>query len=281
MVRRFSALAVLVTAWSVAFPAPAQKYGMVERTGPANVIPREAEEVTVEEHLGEMLPLDIELTDHEGRKVLLGDYFNKGRPVIISLVYYGCPMLCGLVLNGKINGLAQVDDLQPGRDYEIVTVTIDPKEGTDLAKDSHETMLERFKHEGAESWSFHTATEEEVKRLADALGFQYRWDERGKQWVHAAVIFFASPEGKITRYLYGIEFPPFDLKMAILESGQGKVGNTLQKLLLLCFHYDSESQGYKIAQNTMKVGATITMAVVFGFLAVMWRRSENRRDRAS
>lgn len=283
MISRLSSLVLVALAISaIGLPAHAQKYGMAPLTGPSNTLPRQLEEVTVEEHLGEMLPLDVELVNHEGETVRLGDYFHKERPVLINLVYYGCPMLCGLVLNGMVKGLAQVEEYMPGRDYEIVTVTIDPSEGTALAREKRETMLEMLGHEGVGGgWSFHTASETEVRRLADALGFQYQWDEKGKQWAHPAVIFWASPEGKITRYLYGIEYPPFDLKMAVLESGEGKVGNTLQKLMLFCFHYDSDAQGYRIARTTLKIGATMTMIAVFGFLAILWRRSETRRSKES
>lgn len=249
------------------------QYGLAPRQGPANELPRQLEGVTVEEHLGEMLPLDVRLKDHEGKDVTLGDYFGKGRPVMLNLVYYECPMLCGLVLNGITKGMLNLDYL-PGREFDIVTVSIDPKEDTELAAAKRQTMLDMLGKEGAgDGWFFHTAEEGEIARLADALGFGFEWDERGKQWAHPAVIFFASPEGKITRYLYGIEYKPFELKMAVLESGEGKVGATLEKFLLFCFHYDSDSQGYKVAERARVVGGAVILLGVGGFLAILWRRS--------
>lgn len=249
------------------------QYGLAPLGGNSNETPRQLQEVTVEEHLGEMLPLDVRLTDHEGKTVTLGDYFGKGRPVLLNLVYYECPMLCGLVLNGITKGMRELNYL-PGREFDIVTVSIDPKEDSELAAAKRETMLGELAREGAEAgWYFHTAEEGEIARLAEALGFGYRWDEKSKQWAHPAVIFFASPEGKITRYLYGIEYKPFELRMAVTESGEGKVGNTLDRFLLFCFHYDGDSQAYRIAERARVFGGAIVVLAVGGFLAVMWRRS--------
>jgi len=270
--RRMEGLSAVALALLLPLQASGQ-YGLAPLQGNANTTPRQLEDVTVVEHLGEMLPLDVRLTNHEGKVVTLGEYFGKGRPVLVNLVYYECPMLCGLVLNGITKGMKELDYL-PGREFEVVTVTIDPKEGTDLAAAKRESILEELgRPEAGAGWHFHTAEEGEIARLADALGFGYRWDEKGKQWAHPAVIFFASPEGKITRYLYGIEYKPFELKLAVLESGQGKVGSTLEKLLLFCFHYDGDSQAYRIAERARFVGGAFIVLVVGGFLAVMWRRS--------
>ncbi|HLV59964.1 MAG TPA: SCO family protein [Fredinandcohnia sp.] len=264
--------------WAIALALllPAQafgQYGLAPLGGSSNETPRQLREVGVDERLGEKLPLDVRLTDHEGKTVTLGDYFGKGRPVLINLVYYECPMLCGLVLNGITKGMKELNYL-PGREFDIVTVSIDPKEDTELAAAKRKTMLEELGREGAEAgWYFHTAEEGEIARLADALGFRYRWDEASKQWAHPAVIFFASEEGKITRYLYGIEYKPFELRLAVTEAGEGKVGTTLDRILLFCFHYDGDSQAYRIAAKARAIGGAIIVLGVFGFLAVMWRRS--------
>jgi protein SCO1/2 len=262
----FAALALLpLQAWS--------QYGLAPLKGPSNELPQKLEGVDVVEHLGEMLPLDLRLKDHDGNDVTLGDYFGQGRPVLLNLVYYECPMLCGLVLNGITKGMLNLDYL-PGREFDIVTVTIDPNEDTKLAAAKRQTMLDMLAKDGAgDGWFFHTAEQAEIDRLAGALGFQFAWDEKGKQWAHPAVVFFASPEGKITRYLYGIEYKPFELKMAVLEAGEGKVGTTLEKFLLFCFHYDSDSQGYKVARQALSIGGVLIILAVGGFLAILWRGS--------
>lgn len=270
--RRGGGLAAL--ALLLLFPIHALgQYGLAPLKGQSNETPRQLEEVTVTEHLGETLPLDLRLTDHEGKSVRLGDYFGKGRPVLINLVYYECPMLCGLVLNGITKGMRELNYL-PGREFDIVTVSIDPKEDSELAAAKRETMLGELGREGAEAgWYFHTAEEGEIARLAEALGFGYRWDEASEQWAHPAVIFFASPEGKITRYLYGIEYKPFELRLAVTESGEGKVGSAIDKILLFCFHYDGDSQAYRIAEKARVFGGAVVVLAVGGFLALMWRRS--------
>lgn len=267
---------VSVVAMALMLLAPmhaSSQYGLAPLKGQSNELPRQLEEVDVEEHLGEMLPLDVRLKDHEGRDVTLGDYFGKGRPVLVNLVYYECPMLCGLVLQGITKGIRQLEYL-PGREFDVVTVSIDASETTELASKKRTNILDEVAKDGAGSgWFFHTAEEKEIQRLAKALGFGFRWDEKDKQWAHPAVIFFASPEGKITRYLYGIEYPPFELKMAVLESGEGKVGKTLEKFLLFCFHYDSDSKGYKVAERARILGGALTLLVVGSFLAILWRKS--------
>lgn len=276
-----TAAGVLVTLAVVAAPAAyAQRPpgGLMDSLPPKNVTPSALEAVTVEERLGETLPLDLDLVDDQGRAVKLGDYFGKGRPVILNLGYYGCPMLCGLVLNGLTKGLKNMP-FQPGREYDVVSVTIDPKEDTALAKDKRESVLDELGPvKGGQGWYFHTAAEADIKKLAEATGFGYRWDEATKQWAHAAVIILISPEGKISRYLYGIEFPPGDLRLGLLEASEGKVGSTVDRILLFCFHYDSEAKGYVLfARNMMKLGGALTLVTLGTFLLVLRRRGGPRK----
>jgi len=262
-------------------PALAQRppAGLMEPSVPKNVLPSDLEAVTVDEKIGEMLPLDVVLTDHEGRQVKLGDYFGKGRPVILNLGYYGCPMLCGLVIHGLNKGLKGLE-FTPGREFDVVTVSIDPKEDTALASEKRKNVLEELGREGAEKgWHFHTASEAEIKRLTKEVGFGYRWDEKGKQWAHAAVIMIATPEGKLARYLYGIEFKPTDLKLAVLDAAEGRIGGVAEKLLLFCYQYDAKAGGYVLfARNVMRLGGVLTIAVLGTFLVVMWRRSPRRES---
>lgn len=272
------ACVALLVAMVAAGPARAQApSGPKPLSAPANVLPKQLETVDVTEHLGEMLPLDVRLKDHEGRDVLLGEYFTRGRPVIVNLVYYGCPMLCGLVLNGLAKSVGQLGYM-PGKEFEVVTVSIDPKETTELAAQKRESILELAEREDAGAgWAFHTAEEGEVKRLADALGFQYHWVEKEQQWAHPAVIFVASPEGKISRYLYGIEFPSTNLKLALLDASEGKVGSTIDRLLLFCYHFDDDSKEYVLfAQRLMRAGGAVTLAGLGAFILINWRRSASR-----
>lgn len=275
-------LALLAGIASTARPAAAQSgmHGLKPLSAPQNVLPAQLEQVTVEEHLGKTIPLDLPLVDHEGRAVKLGDYFGKGRPVILNLGYYGCPMLCGLVTQGLLKGIKSLDYL-PGREFDVVTVTIDPKEDTKLAAEKRASLLEDLGRPGAEKgWSFHTAAEADIERLARSVGFGYRWDEKSEEWAHAAVVVLISPEGKISRYLYGIEFSPKDLKLGLLEASEGKVGSTVDRILLYCFHYDSDSQGYVLfARNVMKLGGVLTLVSLGAFLLVQWRRSGLRSSR--
>lgn len=251
-----------------------------EKAGPsAEGLPAALEAVGIEEHLGATLPLDVKLTDHEGRTGTLGERFGHGRPVILTLGYYGCPMLCGVVLNGLVEGLRGLK-FEPGKDFDIVTVSIDPDEDAALAAQKRESFHEELGRPADRAgWSFHVATADQSRRLADAVGFEYRWDERTKQWAHAAAIFVVTPDGRVSRYLYGIEYPPASLKLALVEAGEGKLGNTVDRLLLYCFHYDPAAGSYVFfATNVMKLGGLLTLVGLGGFLLHLWRGNRRRRD---
>ena len=251
-----------------------------ERTGPtADQVPAALAEVGIDEHLGAALPLDVKLVDHEGREVTLGKRLGHGRPVILTLGYYGCPMLCGVVLNGLVEGLRGVK-FEPGKDFDILTVSIDPAEGPALAAEKRKNFHEELGRDPAKpGWWFHTTTADQAKRLADAVGFRYRWDERTSQWAHAAAIFVITPDGRVSRYLYGIEYPPNTLRLALLEAAEGKLGTTVDRLLLYCFHYDPGAGSYVFfATNVMKLGGLLTLAGLGGFLLYLWRGNRRRRD---
>jgi protein SCO1/2 len=272
-------LGVATFAFSILVAGSAAARPMVDRDGlpPPNELPAELENIGVDEHLGQKLPLDVELTDQDGKRVRLDDYFHHGRPVIINLAYYNCPMLCGLVMRGLTESVARAEFL-PGREFDVVTVSIDPGETTELAKAKRETVLEKVNKAGAgNGWMFHTAGADAVKRLSEAVGFRFRRDPSTGQYAHPAAIAFVSPDGVLTRYLYGIEYPASDLKLAILESGRGQVGSTTDKLLLFCFHYDPQAKGYVLfARNVMKAGGVVTALALGGLLTVLWRREKKR-----
>jgi protein SCO1/2 len=246
----------------------------------ADYSPKELEKIDVVERLGDTIPLDLTFQDDTGKTVELGDYFNQGKPVILILAYYECPMLCTLVLNGMSQGVGTLS-WTPGKEFQMVTVSIDPRETPELAAGKKKIYLENLsKPVEGNGWAFLVGEESQSKALADAVGFKYFYDEKNKQYGHPAVAFILTEEGKLSRYLYGVEFKPRDLKLALLEASEGKIGSTLDRIILYCYHYDADSQGYAIfASNVMKLGGAVTLVIVLIFLGIMWVR-ERRKTKA-
>ena len=244
--------------------------------------PEDLEGVDVVERLSETLPLDLEFKNERGRTIRLGDYFGKERPVILVLAYYECPMLCSLVLNGMAKGLKGLDWV-PGEKFEIVTVSIDPREGPDLARFKKQEYLRELKLPGAEQgWHFLTGKESDVRALADAVGFKYRYVKARDEYAHPAVLTLSTPEGVISRYLYGIKFEPRDLRLSLVEASEGKVGSTLDRFLLYCYHYDATAGRYApVAKNIMRVGGALTVLVLGGALLVFWARELRRKRKVA
>ena len=246
----------------------------------AEQVPEALEGVGVTEHLNAKLPLDLEFRDEEGKWVELGSFFDGERPVILTLNYYRCPMLCGLMLNGVVDGLAEMA-WTPGAEFEIVTISIDPLETPELAKAKKQNYLKRLERPAAaRGWHFMTGRELEIQRLAETVGFSYTYDPVSKQYAHAAAIFVCTPDGRVARYLYGIEYPAKRLKLALLEAAEGTIGSTLDQLILYCYHYDPTNRRYSpVAMNIMRLGGGAT-ALILGisigiFLFREWRRKKN------
>jgi protein SCO1/2 len=195
----------------------------------------ELQGIDVVEHLGEMIPLNLTFTNDAGEQVALDHYFHQGKPVILTMAYYTCPMLCTVVLNGLSDGVRQLDWL-PGKDFTMLTVSIDPKESLSVAWGKRTRYVGNL-GKSSTCWRFMIGEESQSKALAEAIGFKYYYDEEQKQYAHPAVAFVVGEDGKISRYLYGIEFKPNDLKLALLEASQGKIGNTIDRLILYCYHY--------------------------------------------
>jgi protein SCO1/2 len=239
----------------------------------ANFTPQELEKIDVIEHLGETIPLDITFTNDKGETFQLGDYFYQGKPVIIVLAYYNCPMLCSLVLNG-LSAAAKQIDFKPPQDYTILTISIDPTETFELAAAKKKNYIEALGIEGADAgWHFCVGDSASSRTLADALGFQYYWDDKQEQWAHPAVLHFLSPDGMITRYLYGLSYKQQDLRLSLLEASQGRIGTTIDKIILYCFHYDPDSKGYVVfAGNVMRIGGLITVLLLAIFLGILFIR---------
>ncbi len=234
--------------------------------------------VGVDEKLGQQVPLDVSFTNSDGKKVTIGELLEDGKPVLVNPLYYECPMLCGLVLEGVfkvINELAWT----PGNEYTIISFSIDPEETPDLAKENKLRYVSDLGRSGAENgWYFLTGTEDNIKKLTDALGFRYTLDERTGEYVHAAAIGFLSPEGKISRYLYGIEFQEFSLRNALYEAADGKIGSAVDRVVLYCFTYDPASNSYvPVAMNIMKIGGLATLIFLGIFLSLFWSREKKSK----
>jgi len=242
-------------------------------------LPKDLEGVGITEHPGAKLPLDVEFKDEDGGTVRLGRYFTGDRPVILTLGYYRCPMLCTLVLNSLVDGLRDLP-WTPGREFEVVTVSIDPTETPTLARLKKQNYLEEYARPGAASgWHFLTGREENIRRLADAVGFGYRYVPERGQYAHAAAIFVATPAGRLAKVLYGVVYQPKTVRLALTEAGEGKVGTTADQLLLYCFHYDAQEGRYVLAaQNIMRFGGASTALIVGLWLAVSWRRGAHKKS---
>ena len=232
--------------------------------------PRMLEEVGIDQKLDAQLPLDLIFNDESGRQVRLGDYFGK-RPVVLSLVYYNCPMLCNQVLNG-LTGSMDTLSFDIGKDFEVVTVSFDPRETPDLARQKKDTYLRWYKRPGAsDGWHFLTADKHSIEKLTEAVGFRYRYDPATDQFAHASGIMLATSQGKLARYFYGIDYAPRDLKLGLIEASENKIGSPVDRLLLYCYHYDPAAGKYgPVVMNIIRVGGAAT---VIGFVAMLlWMR---------
>jgi protein SCO1/2 len=258
------AATVPARAWIRDEPSPAPAAGET---------PRVLSDVGFDQRLGETVPLDAVFRDETGRAVKLGDYFGQ-RPVVLSLAYYECPMLCTVTLSGLASAL-DVVSFDPGRDFEVVTVSFEPRETPALAAAKKAAYLRRYRRPGAAAaWHFLTGDAAQIKRLTDAVGFKYAWDEATKQYAHASGIMVLTGDGRLARYLYGVEYAPKDLRFAIYEAAQGKILSPVDHLLLYCYHYDPTLGRYgRTVMGLLRVGAVLTLAGV-GVLLITMRRRE-------
>jgi protein SCO1 len=239
-------------------------------------LPKELEGIGVDEKLGNKIDLSLEFMGTDGYPKPLSKYFNQGRPVILNLVYYTCPMLCNRVLNAEVATLREIP-WTPGKEYDVVTISIDPTETWNLAVQKRATVLSSFNRE-APGMHFFTDFNGNVKRLADQVGWRYKFDERGKQYAHASAIMILTPEGKVSRYLYGIKYNPRDVRLALAEATEEKIGMTVERVLLMCFHYDPQAGTYVVfATRLMKFGGVLTIAVIAFFLWRLWKADRERK----
>lgn len=245
----------------------------------ANGLPETLKTVGIEQKLGDQLPLDTELKDEDGKTVTLGSYFGKGRPVIVAFVYYECPMLCNQVLNGLTGSLKGIN-FDAGKEFDVVAISFDAREfnKVDLAKNKKASYVERYgRPETAKGWHFLTGSEESIQKVTSAAGFTFEWDEKSNQFAHAAGVMIATSDGKLSRYLYGIDYSPKDLKFGLMESAESRVGSPADQLLLYCFHYDPASGKYGLAVlNVVRLGGIATLLGMGAMGLVFWRRNKRR-----
>jgi protein SCO1/2 len=244
------------------------------------VLPPVLRSVGFDQKLDAQVPLDLEFRNEAGQSVQLRDYFN-GKPVILVLAYYKCPMLCTQVLNGLTRALLDLK-FDVGREFNVVTVSFDPRETSALAAAKKKTYLERYGRPGADqSWHFLTGEPEPITRLTDAVGFRYTYDPRNDQFAHASGIMILTPTGRLSRYFYDIAFSPRDLRLGLVEASANRIGSPVDQVLLFCFHYDPAEGKYgPIIMNFVRLGGVLTLLAVGTLLAVLWRQ-ERRQARQS
>jgi protein SCO1/2 len=232
--------------------------------------------VDFEQRLGAQLPLERAFVDAQGRSVKLGDFFDE-RPVLFVLAYYRCPMLCNQVLNGVLTS-ANALDFVAGRDFEIVVVSFDPTDSPSVARAKREAYTRRYHHKsGREGWHFLTGKSDDIAAVARACGFRYVYHEPTDQYAHASGIMIATPDGRLSQYFYGIDYPTRDLRLALVESSEGRIGNLVDQLLLRCFHYDAITGRYGLAvMRLVQAGGILTVVLVGGFIVRSIRKERQQ-----
>jgi protein SCO1/2 len=245
-------------------------------SAPSSQRPPVLSKVAFEQRLNEQLPLDLPFTDEHGKAVKLGDYFGK-KPVVLAFVYYECPMLCTQVLNGLESALRVLNE-SVGKEFDVVTVSFDPRETPVLALGKKKAYLERYQRPQAEhGWHFLTGSPASIAALTQAAGFGYVWDEASQQFAHPSGIMVATPAGRLSRYFFGIDYSPRDLKFALMESAFDRIGSLADQLLLYCYHYDAERGNYGfVAMRAVRIGGAVTLLALVGFVFVSLRRDITR-----
>ena len=272
LIRRTVAIAAMSAVVSAA-PAIAQVGVTSPAPGdPSSARPGILSKIKIDQHLDTQLPLDLPFVDEDGQKVRLGDYFGK-RPVILALVYYECPMLCTQVLNGLVTALT-VMNFEPGREFDVVAVSFNPREGPGLASQKKAAYVERYgRPHTANGWHFLTGEESSIKQLTEAVGFRYEYDDAIKQYAHGAAIEVLTPKGHISKYFFGIEFSARDLRLGLIEASDERIGTAIDDFLLFCYHYDPATGKYGAAVlRLVRLGGICTVLAFLSFLTISLRR---------
>jgi protein SCO1/2 len=282
MMRRTTWVVVFVLSLAGAASAqpgyPSSYNGNPEKPGAVSTeTPPQLKDVTFKQRLNEQLPLDATFKDEEGRTVTLGQFFGT-KPVLLAFVYYTCPMLCTQVMNGLSSAL-KVMPFTAGKDFNVVLISFDPRDTPAIAAEKKAAHLDYWSRQSdAGAWHLLTGNEASIKKVTSAAGFTYRWDEISGQYAHVSGILVITPDGHLSRYFYGVEYSPKELRLALVESGQGRIGSAIDELLLYCFHYDPESGRYGVVvMNLVRLGGVLTMAFIGGFILLMHRREGHAR----
>ncbi len=244
---------------------------------PTNVRPPGLQHVGIEQNLNEQIPADLMFTDDSGRPVRLGDYFGKN-PMILNLVYFTCPMLCGEELNGLESAL-RVLKFDVGKEFDVITVSFDPKDTPAAAAKKKAEILKRYKRAGADQgWHFLVGNQDSIDKIAKASGFEYQYDTRTQQFAHSTAIMVLTPQGKIAQYYYGIDYPPKDLRLALVDASQEKIGNVVDEVLLYCYHYDPSKGKYSATiVRILRLAGIATLLCLGTLFIVLFRRGPNHR----
>ena len=278
----------LALALAVAVSAAAQppRFTGADVGGPppgtsSELVPDILAKVGIDQKLDAQIPLDAVFRDEAGRQVKLAEYFGQ-RPVILSLVYYQCPMLCTQVLNGAVAAF-KVLNFTVGEDYDVVTVSFNPKETPAMAAAKKETYLAKYgRPQAAKGWHFLTGEQPAITALAGAVGFRYTFDQSTLQYVHSSAIMVLTPQGRVSKYFYGIDYPPRDIRLGLIEASNGKIGTPVDQLLLYCYHYDPHSGKYSmIVMNVLRLAGVATVALMLGFVGLMWIRDRRKLKNAA
>jgi len=242
------------------------------------ILPPPPKDVGFDQHIGQDAPLDATFQDEMGKSVRLGDFFSD-KPVVLQLAYDTCPMLCSLSAQGLVSSLKAIN-LNAGVDFDVVTLSFDPRDTPERSRIKKSTAIARYDRPRAEQgWHFLTGNEEQIKRVTNAVGFRYVWDEPAQQYAHPAGVLVLTPQGKIARYLFGIEYAAKDLRLSLVEASRGNLGTVVDQLLLLCYHYDPKAGKYgAVAFGAMRSAGAVTMLLLGGFVIVMIRRDRKKKE---
>lgn len=275
--RGFLAAVAALCLSGAASARPVPESEQIDRTEP---LPERLRGIDVQEHLGAYVGKNATFTDETGHHGTLAEYLDGKHPVILTLNYSRCPMLCSLELTGLVNAMKLVD-WTPGKEFKIITVVLDPNEKPEDAAKSKARYLKQYGREtDASGWHFLTGTEPNIRAVADSVGFKYGYNEARNEYVHPASIILLSPDGKISRYLYGIEYHPRTLRLSLAEVGEGKVGSSVDQLTLYCFHYDETEGRYApVAMNIMRVASGLGATVLGGVLSSFWLAETRRKKK--
>lgn len=239
------------------------------------------DQIGLDQNLDAQIPLDLTFTDSKGRTVAIGDFLGD-RPALLTLVYYECPMLCTQILNGLTRSLRMVS-FDVGKEFDVITVSIDPGETPSLAAVKKEEYVKRYGRAGADrGWHFLTGRQDQIERLAQAVGFRYQYDPETGLYLHASGIMVLTPEGKLARYFYGVDYSPKDVRLGLIEASQNKIGSVVDQLLLLCYQYDPATGKYGLViMNSIRIAAGLTVATMVGFILLMLRRERRAKSEIS